>query len=308
MNDNLKNAKDKDIIEFLEMRGSTFKRQGGAMVCSSPFSSDSTPSFYVYPENRFKCYSTGRHGDVVNLVQELIGVGFQEAMKHLNANDVPKFEAQKYAKYIKKRKPFVLDNFIVNNIKESLQVDKYANSRRITNNYERCFYYVFNEVTNEFDRKLAMGFVHTSPDGEIIGCKMRNIDKVDPARYTMRGRVSLYIIDVSTLDMPKLFVVEGEANANSLAEFFKEKNYSAIVVSLGGVGTVFALHDIPQFNSMDKLIVIDWDGDEELYNERLEMYKDIKGEEINLMLDKGVDINSLYIDKDYVTLENLLRL
>ena len=308
MRDNLTEAKGKDIIEFLEMRGSTFKRRAGAMVCSSPFSSDTTPSFYVYPENRYKCYSTGRWGDIVNLVQELLGMGFGDAIRHLNADNVPKFEAQKYAKYIKKRKPFVLDNFIVNNLKESLQIDKYAKSRRITNNYERCFYYVFNEVTNEFDRKLAVGFVHVNTDGEIVGCKMRNIDKDDPARFTMRGRIGIYMIDVSTLDMPKLFVCEGEANACSLAEFFKENDYSAIVVSLGGVGSIFALHDIHQFNSMEKFIIIDWDGDEELYKERLEMYKDIKGEEINLKLDKGVDINSLYIDKDYVTLRKLLRI
>ena len=304
-------AKQVDIVAFLKHRGTTFKKRGNAMICSSPFASDSTPSFYVYPDNCFKCYSTGRHGDSINLVQELLGIGFQEAVRNLNGGVVPKFEANKYIKHIKKREPFVLDKYIVNNLKESIQIDNYAKSRKITDNYERCFYYYYNDILNEFERKLAVGFVHTDPKGEIVGVKMRNIDVSDKARYTMRGRIGFYLVDVATLDLPKLFVVEGEANTASLAAFFKSRDYSAIVISFGGVavnvGKVVELNSVQQFEDLETYIIIDEDGNKDMYEERLLLYKNLKGTPINLELKKGEDINSLYINEEYSVLNKLLK-
>jgi DNA primase len=49
---------------FTELRGSGDKLKGR---CPHSDHADTSPSFYVYPDGRFRCYGCGRHGDVVDL-------------------------------------------------------------------------------------------------------------------------------------------------------------------------------------------------------------------------------------------------
>jgi hypothetical protein len=58
-------------------------------------------------------------------------------------------------------------------------------------------------------------------------------------------------------------------------------------------------------NSKIKLIV-DFDGNEKLYQERLRLYKDLGAEPIKLILPKGEDINSLFVKKQMYLIEHLL--
>ena len=53
-------------------------------------------------------------------------------------------------------------------------------------------------------------------------------------------------------------------------------------------------------------LIIDYDGNETLYEERFKLYAHLNPEPIRLILAKGEDINSLYnLNKMYV-IENLL--
>ncbi len=54
----------------------TIKQQGDQIVCSSPFTNDSSPSFYFHPEkNVFYDFSTGRGGGLHRLIADLSSLG-----------------------------------------------------------------------------------------------------------------------------------------------------------------------------------------------------------------------------------------
>ena len=61
-----------------------FKKLGNKSVALCPFHNEKTPSFYVYPENRFHCYGCGKKGDAISFVMELNGLKFPDAVRFLN--------------------------------------------------------------------------------------------------------------------------------------------------------------------------------------------------------------------------------
>ena len=76
-------AKRRPIYELardkLELR-----QVGKKYVARCPFHDERTPSFYLYPEsNTFHCFGCGKHGDVINLTQQLSGLTFKEAVESL---------------------------------------------------------------------------------------------------------------------------------------------------------------------------------------------------------------------------------
>ena len=72
------------------------KKAGKDFVGLSPFTSEKTPSFYAVDEKRFwKCFSSGKQGDVISFLQEVEGLSFVEAVEQLAAQaglEVPKAE------------------------------------------------------------------------------------------------------------------------------------------------------------------------------------------------------------------------
>lgn len=60
------------------------KRAGRELVGLSPWTNEKTPSFYVMDQKQFfKCFSSGKAGDVISLIMELEGLDFMEAIKAL---------------------------------------------------------------------------------------------------------------------------------------------------------------------------------------------------------------------------------
>ena len=60
------------------------KRAGSKFKGLSPFNPEKTPSFYVSPEKGlFKCFSSGKAGDVISFVMETERLGFTEAVETL---------------------------------------------------------------------------------------------------------------------------------------------------------------------------------------------------------------------------------
>jgi DNA primase len=68
-------------------------RSGRQMKGCCPFHNEKTPSFYVYDDGQYHCFSCGAHGDAISFVMQSEGAGFMEAVERLATEaglDVPK--------------------------------------------------------------------------------------------------------------------------------------------------------------------------------------------------------------------------
>jgi len=72
-----------DIVSIIESTGVKLNRSGNRHVGLCPFHAEKTPSFYVFDDNRFKCFGCSVYGDVIDFVQKLYGLSFPDALKHL---------------------------------------------------------------------------------------------------------------------------------------------------------------------------------------------------------------------------------
>lgn len=59
------------------------KRIGRRFVAVCPFHPERTGSFFVFPDNKFKCFSCGERGDAIDFVCKTMGMEFIEAVKYL---------------------------------------------------------------------------------------------------------------------------------------------------------------------------------------------------------------------------------
>jgi len=60
------------------------RRQRKQLLAICPFHNEKTPSFYIYlNDNKYHCYGCGAHGDVIDFVMKLKGIGFVEAVRYL---------------------------------------------------------------------------------------------------------------------------------------------------------------------------------------------------------------------------------
>ena len=86
-----------DLVSVAEGSGVEVKRHGRRFVAPCPFHAERTPSFYIFDDNHFKCFGCGEHGDVVDFVQKLYGLSFQDALAHLGIERgelTPKMKAE----------------------------------------------------------------------------------------------------------------------------------------------------------------------------------------------------------------------
>lgn len=55
----------------------------GKLVGLCPFHQEKTPSFYIYPDNKYHCYGCGEHGDSIDFAMQAKHIDFKEAYKWL---------------------------------------------------------------------------------------------------------------------------------------------------------------------------------------------------------------------------------
>lgn len=72
-----------NLISVVERTGIELVRSGSRHVGLCPFHIDTVPSFFVFPDNHFKCFGCQEHGDVINFVQKFYSCDFKEALKYL---------------------------------------------------------------------------------------------------------------------------------------------------------------------------------------------------------------------------------
>lgn len=72
-----------DLVAVIESAGIELKRSGTRLSGLCPFHQDRTPSFFVFQDNKFKCFGCQESGDVIDFVQKMYGLSFRDALKHL---------------------------------------------------------------------------------------------------------------------------------------------------------------------------------------------------------------------------------
>lgn len=76
-----------NLVPIVEAAGVNLKRNGNRYIGLCPFHDEKTPSFFVFRDNRYKCFGCGEHGDVISFVKKLYGLSFVDALKHLGINN-----------------------------------------------------------------------------------------------------------------------------------------------------------------------------------------------------------------------------
>lgn len=309
------------IKDYLELRGFQMEQHGPKWFCSSPFSRDTNWSFCIYPSNTYYCWSTGRHGDIINLVSQLENLDFKQSLEHLTAGNYSRYTLN-YSKF----KPdenvyteFDYTKYLTNNEEEKKAIISYGLSRSIYSGYHCGVYFTRNRDSknpNKWIRHPAMMFLHQDVNGNICGAKFRKIydnnivDGGNGSRFSARGQLGFYILDTEISEhynKNRLWLCESETSSNSLWEYLRKRGIPSVVISMGGVSSGYK--KLPnKFTDYQINLIIDYDGSEELYQQRLKQYNHLNVKPIKLILPKGEDINSLYNKGEIWKIETLLAL
>ena len=72
-----------DLVPVVEAAGVELQKRGNNHTGLCPFHADRSPSFVVYPNNRWWCYSDNFGGDACDFIQRLHGCNFIDACRYL---------------------------------------------------------------------------------------------------------------------------------------------------------------------------------------------------------------------------------
>lgn len=283
------------IEEYLSNRGVNVEKRGPRAMCSSPLSSDSDPSFMIYPTNTFYDWSSGKGGDIIRLVELMEGLTFLEAVDHLKGGNYEVIEkATSEGIDQTPHYEFVLAKYQSKRKEDVRAITRYAERRKVTEGYEPGVF--FTKEDGEWVSHPSMMYLHVDEEGEICGARFR---KIYPRgkRFSSRGRLCYYILENPVEDkIERLFLVESESSANSLWMHARAIGLSCAIVSFGGVSNI--QQQLPsRYDAVkDRRLFIDYDGDEEQYQNRLNLYSHLDVRPVRLPLPKGEDFNSLYCE------------
>jgi hypothetical protein len=78
-----------DLVSVVEAAGVGLQQRGTRHVGLCPFHAEKTPSFFVFDNNRFKCFGCSERGDVIDFVQKVYDLSFPDALRHLGIEQGP---------------------------------------------------------------------------------------------------------------------------------------------------------------------------------------------------------------------------
>jgi hypothetical protein len=299
------------IVEYLSARGIQSKKTGSKYFCSSPFSRDTNWSFCVYPSNTFFDFSTGAYGDIISLCMQIDQVSYVEAINRLSNSSYSIIQPN-YKQYRKEDSivEFSYTKFVTRRDDEVKAIQEYAMSRGILEGYMYGVFFTKQDDSEEFIRHPSLMFLHVDVNFKPTGAKFRKIDARNKSeRFSSRGRLGFYILDYTpneTFEEKKLFLAESETSANSLYMYLKENKVNCVVISCGGVSSVPKRLPDKYKELKDKRLIIDYDGEEELYLKRVSLYKNLGLTPIKLRLPRGEDMNSLYCENKLHLINHLI--
>lgn len=72
------------LIEIAKPHLEQLKQIGNKWFARCPFHNEKTPSFYIFEDNRYKCFGAcGEYGNAINFIQKFYDFSFPEAVKFL---------------------------------------------------------------------------------------------------------------------------------------------------------------------------------------------------------------------------------
>ena len=270
------------VYDYMISKGYQWVRRGSIYFTNSPFNpSDRTPSMALMPSGVFKDYSTGRSGNIYTLLKHF---GDKPSLSLKSTWVPPAPKVSKPWNGIPKRYLEISQDY-------KDRIKAYADSRRIKEGYLPGA--TFFQDKGEFKQSPpAVLFPHVNEHSVITGGKFRFIE--GKQRFTCRGVLGFYILEnlIDSFESPEFYLVESESSANSLWSYFKDIGKPCVVASAGSVTSI--PKSIPLNYKMKGNLIIDFDGSEEKYRERLKLFEHLELNPIRLMLHKVEDINSLY--------------
>jgi hypothetical protein len=289
-------AKRKSILGYVRKKGFNPIQYGRMWKMKSPFNEESNPSFVIYENSgRFADYSADQQGDIIDLAMLLEGKSFKDSVDILLKDEnLKQYEEKKDE--AKKPPRLLITKYLETNTNALKNIRDYARSRGIPRgNYMPGRIPVYNILTDKYENKNALVFPHRDDSGYITGFKARIIFDNDQ-RFTARGRLGFYVLRNKGIGAEKLYVVESETSANSLYCFLKQHQVNFTILCFGGVNQKLKVELPKQYcNLLEKFLVIDFDGDEELYQRRIQRFENLKCKDVKIPVKKGEDINSLYM-------------
>lgn len=306
-----KDIRDLSIRDFLDKRGIPSARESGERIFfKSPFTKDTNYSLCVYLHtNSFYDWSQGFGGSIIDLVMAMEGLTFSNAITYLQEGTFKKYQPNYKTVKPNTHKYFEYTRYLTTDRAFIDAINDYAYDRRMYNGYECGVFPTL--VDKEWVDNPSVMFIHRDENNSICGAKFRRVilpDKETP-RFSARGRMAFYILENISPDNfgePTLYVVEGEGNANSLWQYCKDTKRNCVVISFGGVGNLPKHLPNKYLAIKEKKLIIDFDGNQELYDKRVGLYKPYGLSPIKMVLEKGVDINYLYINKKMNLIDKLL--
>jgi len=75
------------LVSIVEGAGVELRRSGSLYTARCPFHEDRIPSFFVFPDGHWHCFSCQVGGDVIDFVKKYYQCDFKQALKHLGIKE-----------------------------------------------------------------------------------------------------------------------------------------------------------------------------------------------------------------------------
>lgn len=295
--DRLKDCLELSLVSYIRGLGYPLDKHGRVYRMLSPFTDENEPSFYVYPDdNYFVDFSSGVRGDIIDFTRAIHQCGYYKAQDIiLGATRTLKFDPIKVDKKPKKRRKFELEGLLTDDPDIVKAITEYAESRGIRPECYLNGQIVVKDPHGDLSHHACMIFPHYGSSGKVTGAKARLIDNEDQ-RFSARGRLGWYILESDEgLGLPRLYITESETSSAALYAYLKDNQVNFVILCIGGVNSIPP--EIPKEyrNLSNRYVVIDYDGSEEKYRERLQGFEHFKCKDVKIQVEKGEDVNSLYV-------------
>jgi len=242
----IQELRELDILPVAQHYLQDLKKQGSSWKCKSPFSNEKTPSFTIISnatDNFFKCFSTGKSGDVIEFVKEVNNLSFIDACKELaNLSGIDlelknNFNSQQmpHQKPIVK-KPIVKKSLLSHQKEASIQSYQKPNIIQHEPNKSVLDVFLSRSISEQTVKqfKITQSDTYFAQIGEkaqsinfnyyknnqLVNVKHRAVDK--KAFGLEKGcELVLYNLDNVEKDKDYIFITEGEFDALALGEFYQ---------------------------------------------------------------------------------------
>ncbi len=104
--------------------GMDLKKSGSRFVALCPLHPEETPSFFIFDDSRYKCFSCGESGDQIDFIQKVYHLSFKDALRHLKLDQPVTPETQKQVAD-RKRRAGLVKRFRVWEVRKADQVSTY---------------------------------------------------------------------------------------------------------------------------------------------------------------------------------------